>query len=276
VCVSLRSAWCTQPSSLDPTSKNKQTNKQTKTQTKIKINKHKFHKAKITFLLSFFFFKDLFILIWKHTVVVSRNTRKRLIFHYRWLWATMWFLGFELRTFGRAVSALTHWAISPAPERVCSWVSVSRTAFEWNAENNFPESALPSHRVCPGGGTQTPDSNASGPSVALPLNRFWPSFCVGLCRPRDLPRAVWALDRWMVDGLQLSCILSPRLLCLKQNLSRALVAHAFDPSTWEAEAGGFLSSRPACLQIEFQDSPVLEKKKTTTTTKNKQKKHNLS
>jgi hypothetical protein len=24
-----------------------------------------------------------------------------------------------------------------------------------------------------------------------------------------------------------------------------MVAHAFDPSTWEAEAGGFLSSRPA-------------------------------
>jgi hypothetical protein len=25
----------------------------------------------------------------------------------------------------------------------------------------------------------------------------------------------------------------------------AMVAHAFNPSTWEAEAGGFLSSRPA-------------------------------
>jgi major histocompatibility complex class I len=24
-----------------------------------------------------------------------------------------------------------------------------------------------------------------------------------------------------------------------------VVAHAFNPSTWEAEAGGFLSSRPA-------------------------------
>ena len=34
--------------------------------------------------------------------------------HYGWLWATMWLLGFELRTFRRAVSALTHWAISPA------------------------------------------------------------------------------------------------------------------------------------------------------------------
>jgi hypothetical protein len=33
------------------------------------------------------------------------------------------------------------------------------------------------------------------------------------------------------------------------------MAHAFSPSTWEAEAGRFLSSRPATqLQSEFQDS----------------------
>jgi hypothetical protein len=29
--------------------------------------------------------------------------------------------------------------------------------------------------------------------------------------------------------------------------SRAVVAHAFNPSTWEAEAGGFLSLRPALV-----------------------------
>jgi hypothetical protein len=33
---------------------------------------------------------------------------------YGWLWATMWLLGFELRTFGRAISALTRWTFSPA------------------------------------------------------------------------------------------------------------------------------------------------------------------
>jgi hypothetical protein len=33
-----------------------------------------------------------------------------------------------------------------------------------------------------------------------------------------------------------------------------MVVHAFNPSTQEAEAGGFLSSRPAGLQSEFQDS----------------------
>jgi hypothetical protein len=30
-----------------------------------------------------------------------------------------------------------------------------------------------------------------------------------------------------------------------ESSSRAVVAHAFNPSIWEAEAGGFLSSRPA-------------------------------
>jgi hypothetical protein len=45
-----------------------------------------------------------------------------------------------------------------------------------------------------------------------------------------------------------------------------MVAQAFNPSTREAEAGGFLSSRPA-WSIEFQDSqgytekPCLEKPK---------------
>jgi hypothetical protein len=32
---------------------------------------------------------------------------------------------------------------------------------------------------------------------------------------------------------------------LKIDSRQAVVAHAFNPSTWEAEAGGFLSSRPA-------------------------------
>jgi hypothetical protein len=34
---------------------------------------------------------------------------------YRWLWATMWLLGIELRTSGRVDSALNWWAMSPAP-----------------------------------------------------------------------------------------------------------------------------------------------------------------
>jgi hypothetical protein len=31
----------------------------------------------------------------------------------------------------------------------------------------------------------------------------------------------------------------------RKPVSRVVVANAFNPSTWEAEAGGFLSSRPA-------------------------------
>jgi len=46
-----------------------------------------------------------------------------------------------------------------------------------------------------------------------------------------------------------------------------VVAHTFNPSTWEAEAGGFLSWGQPGLQSEFQDSqgctekPCLEKPK---------------
>ena len=36
--------------------------------------------------------------------------------HYRWLWATMWLLGIELRTLWRAVSAPNRWAFSPAQD----------------------------------------------------------------------------------------------------------------------------------------------------------------
>jgi hypothetical protein len=34
-------------------------------------------------------------------------------------------------------------------------------------------------------------------------------------------------------------------MSLKTYKSPGMVVHAFNPNTWEAEAGGFLSSRPA-------------------------------
>jgi hypothetical protein len=49
-------------------------------------------------------------------------------------------------------------------------------------------------------------------------------------------------------GRELSYRLRKKGEAQKNNLlekSRVVVAHAFNPSTWEAEAGGFLSSRPA-------------------------------
>ena len=36
-----------------------------------------------------------------------------------------------------------------------------------------------------------------------------------------------------------------QVFILKAPFRWAVVVHAFNPSTWEAEAGGFLSSRPA-------------------------------
>jgi hypothetical protein len=57
-----------------------------------------------------------------------------------------------------------------------------------------------------------------------------------------------------------------------------VVAHAFNPSTWQAEAGGFLSSSQPGLQSEFQDSqgytekPCLQKPKTENQKPKKKKK----
>ena len=52
----------------------------------------------------FIFFKDLFIfIVYKYTELSSDTPEEGVRSHYGWLWATMWLLGFELRTFGRAV-----------------------------------------------------------------------------------------------------------------------------------------------------------------------------
>jgi hypothetical protein len=47
--------------------------------------------------------------------------------------------------------------------------------------------------------------------------------------------------------MNLSLILSELNFALfkKQKFGQVVVVHAFNPSTWEAEAGGFLSSSPA-------------------------------
>jgi hypothetical protein len=67
-------------------------------------------------------------------------------------------------------------------------------------------------------------------------------------------------------------------LTYKQDLQPGSVAHVFNPSTWEAEAGGFLSSTPAwSTKVKFQDSqgytekPCLEKPKKKKKKKKKKK-----
>ena len=49
------------------------------------------------------------------TGVSSATPEEGIRSYYRWLWATMWLLGIELRTSGKAAGALNHWAISLAP-----------------------------------------------------------------------------------------------------------------------------------------------------------------
>ena len=64
-------------------------------------------------------------------------------------------------------------------------------------------------------------------------------------------------------------------------IGQAVVVHAFNPSTWEAESGRFLSSRPAWSTSEFQDSQsytekrCLEKQNKTKQNKTKQNKGTL-
>lgn len=66
----------------------------------------------------FYVFEDLFTyFMYKSTLQLPTDPPEEGIrSYYRWLWATMWLLGIELRTSGRAVRALNHWVISPAPK----------------------------------------------------------------------------------------------------------------------------------------------------------------
>jgi hypothetical protein len=63
-----------------------------------------------------------------------------------------------------------------------------------------------------------------------------PTFCCGSEGPEHAGHAELSAPQHLVVVL---------LLFFKDLLSRVVVAHTFNPSTWEAEAGGFLSSRPA-------------------------------
>jgi hypothetical protein len=56
----------------------------------------------------------------------------------------------------------------------------------------------------------------------------------------------------------------------KKTLKLGVVAHAFNPSTWEAEAGGFLSSRPAWSTERVPGQPGLPRETLSRKT-NKQK-----
>jgi hypothetical protein len=51
--------------------------------------------------------------------------------HCRWMWATMWLLGIELRTSGRAVSPLNHWATSLAYYATFETTKMPQNPHKW-------------------------------------------------------------------------------------------------------------------------------------------------
>jgi hypothetical protein len=89
-----------------------------------------------------FFFKDLFY-AHEYIVAVFRHIRS----HSRWLWATKWLLRIEVRTSGRAVSALNHWATSPAWEPIFLKIFSSFTfqMLSWKSPIPFPLPCSPTH-----------------------------------------------------------------------------------------------------------------------------------
>ena len=79
---------------------------------------------------------------------LSLSSDKGIRSHYRWLWPTMWLLGFELRTFGRAIGALNCWAISGSllkqwlgilpPDMSSSWAALLPLSLSRNPSNFRP------------------------------------------------------------------------------------------------------------------------------------------
>jgi hypothetical protein len=55
-----------------------------------------------------------------------------------------------------------------------------------------------------------------------------------------------------------------------KHFSQAVVVHAFNPSTWEAEAGRFLSLRPACSIELVPGQPGLHRETLSLKQTNKQ------
>ena len=57
---------------------------------------------------------------------------------------------------------------------------------------------------------------------------------------------------WSLEVVLESTEKKTEMLNSKMSLGQAVVTHACNPSTWEAEVGGFLSSRPAWSSYEVK------------------------
>jgi hypothetical protein len=115
--------------------------------------------------------------VYKYSICMYNFILEGIRSHYRWLWATMWLLGSELRTSGRAASALNRWAISPASLQTFQAQMCSRhpcfcplaPAFSWH---HIPVFISPHP-------DQAHQSLSSTFAPALPSCHLWPKW---LCR----------------------------------------------------------------------------------------------
>jgi hypothetical protein len=67
------------------------------------------------------------------------------------------------------------------------------------------------------------------------------------CPQKIRNRFTWRPSYTTLGNIPKRCsiLLHENMYILKNQLSHRVVVHVFNPSAWEAEAGGFLSSRPA-------------------------------
>jgi hypothetical protein len=139
------------------------------------------------------------------TIAVFRHTRRGHLIPLQMVWATMWLLGIELSTSGRAVSALNRWAISPATTVTASyfkmWLVISHLSYlDWT-------SALP-----PPPPTHTPQSCQYNVIQIQISSVYFPQwFPVGL-----------NVEEVSSQSLS-SCILHPVSLCWTLSLHRESV-----------------------------------------------------
>jgi hypothetical protein len=116
-------------------------------------------------LLSDLIFLRFIYLFYVSILLLSSDTPEEDTgFLYRWLWATMWWIGIELQTSVRAVSASYHWTVSLVPSFLICNVQVLYLRSDDNGQLGL-----------------TPDLNG----IVLSFPSFKMTLAMGLSQPRS-------------------------------------------------------------------------------------------
>ena len=105
-----------------------------------------------------------------------------------------------------------------------------------------------------------------------PAQRLWMSSCLSLgfyCCDEP-PRRKAKLEGKVCLAYISKCCSSSEEVEIRIQTGPSMVVHAFNPCTWEAEAGGFLSWRPAWFTEWVPGQPGLHGETLSRKTKNKQ------